>query len=60
MKNDVYRVKQMLTTKSILFEEVDLSLDKSRRGEMIEASGGIQTLPQVHVGGKVRSELKIC
>ena len=43
----------MLTTKNISFEEVDLSLDKSRRGEMIEVSGGIQTLPQVHVNGKV-------
>ena len=57
IKTEVSRLRQLLTAKKIEFEEVDLSIDRSRREAMIEASGGNATLPQLHVDGKVRCRL---
>ena len=57
IKTEVSRLRQLLTAKKIEFQEVDLSIDRSRREAMLEASGGNATLPQLHVDGKVRCRL---
>lgn len=40
---------------SFLFFQVDLAVaDRDARDRMEAASGGVKTIPQLHVGGKVR------
>jgi glutaredoxin 3 len=51
-----YRAKSLLKRKNILFEEIDIDLDYSKRNEMIEKSGGETSVPQIfyknrHIGG---------
>ena len=51
-----YRAKSLLKRKNILFEEIDIDLDYSKRNEMIEKSGGKTSVPQIfyknrHIGG---------
>jgi glutaredoxin 3 len=50
------RAKKLLETKGVAFEEIDISAGGPRRGEMLDRSGGRQTVPQIfiddaHVGG---------
>jgi glutaredoxin 3 len=50
------RAKRLLTDKGLDFEEIDVTLDPSRRDEMSRRAGGRRTVPQifigdVHVGG---------
>ena len=59
IKTDSNRLKQALNALNIEFEEVDLSLDKSLRAEMIEVSGGEAKLPQLHAGGKVLTHHRV-
>ena len=36
------------------FEEIDLSEEPNRGEEMVKLSGGVKTLPQLHVDTRVR------
>lgn len=45
------RAKALLTKKGVSFEEIDISTGGPRRAEMIERSGGRQTVPQVFIDG---------
>jgi glutaredoxin 3 len=50
------RAKKLLEIKGVAFEEIDISAGGPRRGEMLDRSGGRQTVPQIfidgaHVGG---------
>ncbi|MFZ4380629.1 MAG: glutaredoxin 3 [Sandarakinorhabdus sp.] len=50
------RAKKLLETKGVAFEEIDISTGGPRRTEMLDRSGGRQTVPQIfidgaHVGG---------
>ena len=50
------RAKKLLETKGVAFEEIDISAGGPRRSEMLDRSGGRQTVPQIfidgaHVGG---------
>lgn len=50
------RAKQLFKHKGVVFEEVDVAFDQSRRAEMVERAGGRRTVPQIfidniHVGG---------
>ena len=51
-----YRAKSLLKKKNILFEEIDIDLDYSKRNEMIKKSSGRTSVPQIffkdhHIGG---------
>ena len=51
-----YRAKSLLKKKNILFEEINIDLDYSKRNEMIKKSGGRTSVPQIffkdqHIGG---------
>lgn len=45
------RAKTLLTRKGATFEEHDISMGGPLRGEMLERSGGRQTVPQIFIGG---------
>lgn len=46
------RAKALLTDKGVNFEEIDISTGGPRRTEMIERSGGRQTVPQIFIDGR--------
>jgi glutaredoxin 3 len=51
-----HRAKQLLTQRGIVFTEIDVGTDPTRRAEMVERAGGRRTIPQIfiddrHVGG---------
>lgn len=45
------RAKRLLAAKGIAFEEVDVTFDPDRRGEMMERAGGRRTVPQIFIDG---------
>lgn len=45
------RAKALLSGKKVAFEEIDVTMDSTRRGEMVERSGGGRTVPQIFIGG---------
>jgi glutaredoxin 3 len=47
-----HRAKQLLESKGVAYEEIDLMLQPKRRAEMIERSGGRTSVPQVFVDGR--------
>jgi glutaredoxin 3 len=46
------RAKALLAKKGANFDEIDISTGGSRRAEMVERSGGRQTVPQVFINGQ--------
>lgn len=46
------RAKALLTAKGVSFEEIDISTGGPRRSEMLERSGGRQTVPQIFIDGR--------
>jgi glutaredoxin 3 len=45
------RAKSLLAAKGLDFEEIDISTGGPRRSEMLERSGGRQTVPQIFING---------
>lgn len=45
------RAKSLLASKGVDFEEHDISLGGPKRAEMLERSGGRQTVPQIFING---------
>ncbi len=46
------RAKALLGRKGVTFEEHDISMGGPLRAEMLERSGGRQTVPQVFINGQ--------
>jgi glutaredoxin 3 len=46
------RAKALLGKKGVNFEEIDISTGGPRRAEMVERSGGRQTVPQIFINGQ--------
>jgi glutaredoxin 3 len=42
--------KRLLSSKGVPYEEVLVDVDGTRRGEMLQRSGGRRTVPQIFVG----------
>ncbi len=57
VKTDIQRIKRILDGKRVEYEEVDLSARPQRKEEMMAASNQVRTLPQLHIDGKVSSEV---
>ncbi len=47
-----YQAKQLLESKGVDFEEIDVMLKPGRRAEMVERSGGRTSVPQIFVDGQ--------
>ncbi|KAB7647435.1 glutaredoxin 3 [Polymorphobacter fuscus] len=45
------RAKTLLTKKGATFDEMDITMGGPQRAEMIERSGGRQTVPQIFING---------
>jgi len=43
--------KRMLKAKGVSYSEVDVGAQPARRAEMLQRSGGGQTVPQIFIGG---------
>ncbi|ADO70724.1 Glutaredoxin [Stigmatella aurantiaca DW4/3-1] len=46
------KAKQLLDEKGARYEEIAIDLDPSKRDEMIAASGGNTTVPQIFIAGR--------
>ncbi len=46
------KAKQLLRTKGLEFEEIDLTNDDAGRMQLVEKSGGRKTVPQIFVNGQ--------
>lgn len=46
------RAKKMLAGKGVNFDEHDISMGGPLRAEMLERSGGKQTVPQIFIDGR--------
>ena len=44
--------KKFLTTKSVTFQEVDVTHDDDQRQKLVQMTGGRETVPQIFVDGK--------
>jgi len=42
--------KDLLSSKGVVFHEIDASRDRQIRGQMIERAGGRSTFPQIFIG----------
>lgn len=47
-----HRAKSVLDKKRVRYREIDVMMAPSKRREMRERSGGINTVPQIFVDGK--------
>lgn len=45
-----HRAKKLLKEKGAQFEEIDVTMNASRKQEMIRHAGGAHTVPQIFVG----------
>lgn len=46
------KAKQLLTSKGVAFEDVDVDANPARRTEMMERAGGRKTVPQIFIDGQ--------
>lgn len=47
-----HRAKALLKKKGVAFTEVDVMMNAGKMAEMVEKSGGRQTVPQIFVDGR--------
>jgi len=44
------RAKALLNSKDVSFTEIDISVNPSKRAEMMQRAGGRRTVPQIFIG----------
>ncbi len=47
------RAKNLLKSKGVPFEEIDVTDDDERRAQMVELAGGRRTVPEIFINGKI-------
>ncbi len=47
-----YRAKRLLDSKGIAYDEIDVTMNPVRRGEMRERAGGRNAVPQIFIDGR--------
>lgn len=47
------RAKNLLKSKGVAFDEIDVTDDDELRAKMIEMSGGRRTVPEIFINGKI-------
>jgi glutaredoxin 3 len=47
------RAKNLLKSKGVVFDEIDVTDDDALREKMIELSGGRRTVPEIFINGKI-------
>ena len=47
------RAKNLLKSKGVAFDEIDVTDDDELRAKMIEMSGGRRTVPEIFINGKL-------
>jgi glutaredoxin 3 len=45
------RARNLLQKKGVVFEEIDIDVDTSKRDEMVKRAGGRMTVPQIFIDG---------
>ena len=46
------RAKQLLQSKGVDYEEIEISMDRDKREEMIQRADGRTTVPQIFIDGR--------
>ena len=46
-----FAAKRLLDKKKLAYEEIDVSRDPNKRGEMVKRSNGGRTVPQIFING---------
>ncbi|MGA9520500.1 MAG: glutaredoxin 3 [Myxococcaceae bacterium] len=44
------RAKELLRSKGVAYEEIDVTGDDALRGKLVDMTGGLRTVPQIWVG----------
>jgi glutaredoxin 3 len=44
--------KNLLNSKGLEFEEIDVAVDPEKRAEMVQLAGGARTVPQIFIHGR--------
>jgi glutaredoxin 3 len=44
--------KNLLNSKGLEYEEIDVAFDPDRRAEMVQRAGGARTVPQIFIHGR--------
>ncbi|MGB8413472.1 MAG: glutaredoxin 3 [Candidatus Binatus sp.] len=47
------RAKNLLKSKGVAFDEIDVTHDHELRAKMIEMSGGRRTVPEIFINGRI-------
>jgi glutaredoxin 3 len=47
------RAKNLLKSKGVAFEEIDVTEDDQLRARMVEMAGGRRTVPEIFINGKI-------
>ena len=47
-----FRAKSLLDHKGVAYDEIDVMMNDSRRGEMTERAGGGTSVPQIFINGE--------
>ncbi|HEY6394514.1 MAG TPA: glutaredoxin 3 [Candidatus Binataceae bacterium] len=47
------RAKNLLKSKGVAFEEIDVTDDDARREKMTQLAGGRRTVPEIFINGKI-------
>ncbi len=45
-----HRAKALLSSKGVAFDDIDITMDKAKREEMLTRANGKSTVPQVFIG----------
>jgi glutaredoxin 3 len=45
-----HAAKDLLRKKGVAFEDIDVTVDRVRHGEMVKRAGGRTTVPQIFIG----------
>lgn len=46
------RAKNLLNSKGIAFDEIDVEQERALEAEMVERAGGLRSVPQIFIDGK--------
>ena len=46
------RAKNLLASKGVEFEEIDITMNSEKRAEMLDRSNGGRTVPQIFINGQ--------
>jgi glutaredoxin 3 len=47
-----FRAKKLLDSKGVSYDEIDVTMNRAKRHDMMERAGGRHTVPQIFIGDR--------